>query len=180
MQRLVYFVAASLDGFIARRDHTFDCFPDAPDSAADYFEALNGFDVVVMGRRTYDIGLRAGVTDPYPKLRTYVFSRAMLESPDPKVTLVREDAVSVVRDLKSAGGRGIYLCGGGQFATELLTAGLVDEVRVKLHPFVLGQGVPLFDRLETHVPLVLRATKPYPSGVVVLRYDVSHVTPAPS
>ena len=83
------------------------------------FESLNSFDVVLMGRKTYEIGLRVGVTDPYPNMKSYVFSRTIKESPNEKVQIVSENIVELVRQLKNETGKAIYLCGGGELATIL-------------------------------------------------------------
>lgn len=173
MRKLVYHVASTVDGFIAREDHSFDCFPMEGDHVTDYLASLSGYSAVVMGRRTYDLGLAVGVTDPYPMLETYVFSRTLKESPNPRVKVVAEDAVGVVRDLKAAEGKPIYLCGGGDFAGMLLAEKLVDEVLIKLNPLLLGAGIPLASRLPAPVNLTLLSTKVYRNGVLLLQYAVS-------
>ncbi|MDI3289544.1 dihydrofolate reductase family protein [Polyangium sp. 15x6] len=172
MRKLVYHVATTVDGFIAREDHSFDFFVMNGDHAADYLAALAGYGVVLMGRRTYELGLKVGVTDPYPTMETYVFSRTLKESPNPRVKVIAEDAVGVIRKLKAEEGKPIYLCGGGELAALLLTEGLVDEVLLKLNPVLLGAGIPLVSRLPTHVNLTLLSTKVYRNGVLLLQYAV--------
>lgn len=191
-RKLKYHVAMSLDGFIARDDGSADCFPGdlQAEHVQDYFGSLAlAYDTVLMGRETYEVGLKAGVTDPYAPLDTYVFSRTLKESPNPRVHLVRDDAARVVRELKARPGQGwnlkgvmsqldvqlpkdIYLCGGGVLATALLGEGLVDEILIKLNPVVLGSGKGLFSRLPRDLPLQLLSSKTYPTGVVLLRYQV--------
>lgn len=193
-RKLKYHVAMTLDGFIARDDDSVDFFPNLspPDHVMDYFDDLaSAYDTVVMGRGTYEFGLKVGVTDPYPSLETHVCSRSMKESPDPRVHLVREDVVGFVRELKSrpgqqkdisrivraaqmSVGKDIYLCGGGLLATALFDAGLVDEVLIKLNPVMIGSGKALAPRLAQLVGLELLATKTYRSGVVLLHYAVKH------
>ena len=73
-----------------------DFFPHEGEHIPEYMAALRTYDAVVMGRRTYDFGLNVGVTDPYPWMETYVFSRTMKESPNPRVKVVAEDAPGVV------------------------------------------------------------------------------------
>ena len=113
MRTLTYFVAVSMDGFIAgpdRADPT-DFWPIGEDYVehlvANYPETLPGparaalgitapgthFDTVISGRRTYEIGLAAGVTNAYPHLRHVVFSHALDLSPDPRVEVVDGDPV---------------------------------------------------------------------------------------
>jgi dihydrofolate reductase len=172
MRTLKYHVAASLDGFIARPDGSYDAFLQAGDFVTDYVDSWSGYDTILMGRRTYEIGLKAGVTNPYPTLRTYVFSRTLGPSPDPAVTVIADDPIAAVRALKAQPGRAIYLCGGGELAALLYGAGLVDELIVKLNPLLLGDGIRLFGGAISTTRLAMRDARVYPDGVVVLAYRV--------
>lgn len=174
MRTLRYHVASTLDGFIAKMNGSFDCFPGEGEHVADYLESLNAYDAVLMGRKTYDVALKGGVTDPYPRMRSIVFSRSMKRSPDPHVELVAAHADRFVRELKQQPGGDIYLCGGAELATQLFDAGLVDEVLVKLSPLLLGSGIPLILGLDSHIDLELTATRTYDSGVLLLGYRVKN------
>ncbi|MDI1478717.1 dihydrofolate reductase family protein [Polyangium sp. y55x31] len=174
MRKLVYHVAITADGFIAREDHSFDCFLNEGPHVDDYLASWAGYGAVVMGRRTYDIGLKFGVTDPYPMMETYVFSRTLKESPNPRVKVIAEDAVGAIRKLKAEEGKPIYLAGGGDFAGMLIAEGVVDELLIKLNPLLLGAGIPLVSRLPAHVNLTLLSTKVYRNGVLLLQYAVGH------
>ena len=145
MRRVVYYVAVSLDGYIAHEDGSLDGFLFEGDHLQAYVESLRRFDTVLMGRHTYALGLAEGKTDPYPELESWVFSRTLAASPDPRVHLEREDAVERVRLLRAADReRDVWLCGGAVLATELLRADLLDELWLKVHPFVMGRGKSLF------------------------------------
>ncbi len=104
MRALKYHVACSLDGFIAQTDGSFDRFPWDDEGIADFIESFQWFDTVLMERKTYEVSLKAGKTDPYPMLKSYVFSRTMGHSPEPKVELISDQAVEVVRALKQEPG----------------------------------------------------------------------------
>ena len=175
MPRLLkYVVASTLDGRIAQRDGSFDFFAAAGDAhAPDYLASLREFGSVLMGRKTYEVGLRMGVTDPYPFLDSYVFSSSLEASPNERVHLVREDPAAWVHAFKQRpGGGDIYLCGGATLAGALLKAGLIDEMVVKLNPLLIGDGMPLFDSVPAPFLLELSKSKTYPNGVVLLTYRV--------
>lgn len=167
MRRLVYYVATTLDGFIAGPDGADPTGPGGfwpvPEDyighlVAEYPETLPGparealsvtaegtrFDTVLEGRKSYGIGLAAGVTDAYPHLRHLVFSRTLKESPDPGVELVADDPVETVRELKRQEGKDIWLLGGAGLAESLY--GEIDALVLKVGPLTIGNGIPLFSR----------------------------------
>ena len=172
MSPLTYHVATSLDGFIARADGSFDGFAWDDAVVADFFADLEAFGTVLMGRKTYEVGLREGTTSPYPRMRQVVFSRTMQTSPDPAVELVRGDVVPFVRGVKAEAEAPVWLCGGGDLAAQLLRAGLMDRVVIKLNPVVFGSGVPVFGSGVELTALDLEETKRYDCGIVLLRYTV--------
>jgi dihydrofolate reductase len=162
VRTLTYFVAMSVDGFIAgpdRADPTGfwpigedyvehlvteypETLPGAARAALGVPAAGTHFDTVVSGRRTYEIGLAAGVTNAYPHLRHVVFSRTLGVSPDPTVEVTGSDPVETVRALKLEAGMGVWLVGGGDLAAALYTE--IDRIVLKLSPLTLCSGVGLF------------------------------------
>jgi len=173
MRRLKYHVAATIDGFIAHEDHTIDGFVPGGEHVDDYLHSLRtDYDVVLMGRRTYEFGFQFGITNPYPWMKQYVFSGTMERSPDSNVELVSENVVDFVRKLKDGTGKDIYLCGGANLATNLFREGLIDEILLKLNPVVFGSGIPLFLGAIKQTDLELIDSKRYANGVVFLQYRV--------
>lgn len=170
MQAVSYHVATSIDGFIAEEDGSFDRFLLQGEHVKDYIAAISGAGSVLMGRRTYDVALKMGVLDPYPHLDTYVFSRSMAASPHPHVRVVQGEPGPLVANLRASDGKGILLCGGGHLAGQLLDAGMIDEVVVKVNPIVLGRGIGLFSEQVNAALLSHCATKVFGNGVVVTTY----------
>ncbi|MBW5425976.1 dihydrofolate reductase [Streptomyces sp. BG9H] len=196
MRKLVYFIAVSLDGFIAGPDgsdptgpdgfwpfaedyvqHLAQTYPETLPAPARQALGLTGegchFDTILEGRRTYMIGVDAGIPDCYPHLRHLVFTRTLTESPDPHVELVATDPVAKVRELKREDGKDIWLCGGGELAGTL--RGEIDRLVVKLAPMTLGSGTPLFSAKTAFEPTLYERTDTVllDSGSVFLTYDKS-------
>ena len=171
MRRVVYSVATSLDGYIAGPNGEFDWIPK--DEAIDWGAYMRRFDTVLMGRKTFEIAARHDSGANLPNMRTFVFSRTLRATEHPKVTIVADDAASVVSGLRAQRGRGIWLMGGGVLFRSLLQAGLVDVVEAGLVPILLGKGIPLLPPLRKPVVLDLKQTKKYPSGILLLTYEVA-------
>ena len=172
MTSLTYYVAASLDGFIAREDGSFAGFEWDEEVVADFVADLENFGTVLMGRKTYEVGLQEGKTSPYPTMRQILFSTTMTASPDKAVELVRRDMPDFVRALKSTAEKPVWLCGGANIAATLLREELIDRVVVKLNPVVFGSGIPLFAGEINSGGLTLLETKTYHCGIIVLSYNV--------
>lgn len=172
MKKLVYYVACSVDGYIAELDGSFDSFVNEGAHVTDYLESFNRFDTVLMGRNTYEVGVKMGTTNPYPMFDSYVFSTSMEESPDEDVTLVKENVIELVEDLKKRDGKAIYLCGGGLLAVDLFNAQLIDEVVLKVNPILLGEGIHFFSGVVQPANLGLIKSTAYNNGVVFLHYEV--------
>ncbi|GAA5097419.1 dihydrofolate reductase family protein [Nocardia iowensis] len=162
MRKLVYYVAVSLDGYIAGPGGEFDFYPTDDEMAAwitgqypDFVpthirphvgvpldEPNTRCDTVISGRGTYEPALSVGVTSPYAHMKQYVVSRTLGRIDDPAVELVEGDPVDLVRRLKKEEGLDIWLCGGGNLAAQLL--GEIDEMIIKSYPVVAGGGIPAF------------------------------------
>lgn len=177
MRKLKYYIASTIDGFIAHKNGSFDGFLMTGDHVSDYVAALQNFDAVLMGRKTYEAGMKEGITSPYPHMQQFVISRTLQTSPDEAITVVADRLPDLVRNLKAEGDpdKDIYLCGGGQLATTLLAEELIDEIILKINPVLFGTGIPLFSGVQSDVlstRLHLLDHNIYSNGLVLLFYGV--------
>jgi dihydrofolate reductase len=171
MRKLTYYVACSVDGFIAHTDGSIDGFSRETDF--DFVASLQAFDVILMGRKTYELSRRLGHSTDSNKAN-YVFSRTMKESPDTNVAIVSEHAIELVRALKQGTGKDIWLCGGADLATTLLAENLLDEIILKVNPVLFGAGIPLFSGTVKQTELELIESQTYRNSYLVLHYRVKH------
>jgi dihydrofolate reductase len=175
-------MAASLDGFIARKDGSVDWL-ETPDEFAGgetldpaYIEAfLKTIDCYVMGSRTYEtaLGFEAkGFGWAYGDKPTFVLTNRKLPRRRESVEFYAGDLAQLVNSRLRPKFPSIWFAGGGAVCGECLRRGLADEVRYSIMPVVIGDGIPFFDGLNRDVALHLVEVKPYRSGMVALRYDV--------
>jgi len=188
MADLTYYIATTLDGFIADDAGDTSFFPADNDYlaalATEYPETFPGqfrepfgisdaanrhFDTVVMGRHTYQPALDAGLTSPYPHLDQHVVSSTLEGDADSGITVIGSDPLGAIRDLKMQDRLGIWLCGGGVLAASLV--GEIDQLILKVNPVAIGAGRPLFD---SHIPrdaFTHTGSTTHDNGVIVLRYS---------
>ena len=175
MRKVTFGGGNSLDNYIARKDGALDWLlwsNEVKELIKEYWQTI---DTVLMGRKTYEPTLKhGGGSNPYPGIKTYVFSRTLPESQDKNVEIIAEDAASFVRKLKKRKGKDICLMGGGELAKSLFEAGLIDEVGVNIHPVLLGSGVPMFHEMSQQINLELIECKTLNTGCVVITYRVKH------
>ena len=178
MPEITYYVAASLDGYIAEADGGVDWLPQGEADDYGYADFYAEVDALVMGRRTYDQVLEFGQW-PYSGKTTYVFtSHAPTENPYGVRFVSDTEPEEFIRATASESPGTIWLVGGGNLAEQFRRAGLIDEYLVFVIPVILGRGVPLFSthrhsRESGNPPLTrleLAETQTYDDGTVMLRY----------
>jgi dihydrofolate reductase len=166
MRNLVLYIATSLDGYIARPSGEIDWLFDDQDYGYKAFIA--GIDTVLMGRKTYETALSFG-DYPYKGMRGFVFSRTA-RIPDDRVSFASGDPAELIRELKNAPGKKLWLVGGGEIISECVRHDLVDEYRIFVHPLLLGAGIPLFKKGLPARRLKFVRTGSFSSGLVELSY----------
>jgi dihydrofolate reductase len=105
------------------------------DAGAYFRDFYARFDTALMGRKTYEV-----VKGPFEGMATYMFSRTLSPADHPGVTVVADDGIDKVRELRGEDGKDIWLFGGGELFGSLAAAGLVDKVELGVMPVLLGEG----------------------------------------
>ena len=186
--RITIHMAASLDGFIARKDGSVDWLETsdrfeggevmAPESVAAFLRTI---DCYVMGSRTYETALNfeaKGLGWSYGDKTTFVLTRRELRKTRSTVEFYAGDLQRLADEQLKPNFRNIWFVGGGAVSGECLRRGIADEVRYSILPVLIGDGITFFESLDRDVALHLLEVKAYQSGMVALRYEVNRPVPA--
>lgn len=177
MRPIIYYVATSLDGYIAGLNEDVSGFVPDGNGVDQYLQDLQDFEETIMGRKTYEFGYKYGLEPgqpAYAHMQHYIFSDSLkLDSLHPQVEICPID-LSIIKKLKAKAGKPIYCCGGGQFAGWLLANELIDVLKIKLNPLILGAGVRLFGAAEKQYQLALLEKQSFEKGLQILTYQIKY------
>jgi dihydrofolate reductase len=173
--RATVFVGTSLDGFIARKDGSFDFLPADGGEPHGFPEFLASVDAIVMGRNTFETVMSMEGWF-YGDKRLVVLSHRPLDlsaalSRGGRVEQMSGRPQEIVAALAAQGVAHIYV-DGGVTLQEFLRAGLVQRFVITRVPVLIGEGIPLFGALPRDVRLRHVATRHFPSGLVQSEYEV--------
>ncbi|MFS4091500.1 dihydrofolate reductase family protein [Streptomyces sp. AF1A] len=184
-RRVTYSMGVSLDGCIVGPDGGFDWTP--PDEEIFRFatDEVREVGVHLLGRRLYETMLYWESADQNPSLGFSTLEFAALWKALPKVVfsttlsavqgnarLARGGLAEEIARLRAEPGEGDIAIGGAALAAEAAALGLIEEYRARIHPVLVGGGIPFFPRREHRVDLELVETRTFNSKVVYLRYQV--------
>lgn len=172
MARILGYIAASLDGFIATSEDSLDWlfkYDGIELGAHDYGVFLKGIGTVVMGRGTYDF--IAGDASPwaYGDQRVRVVSSRPIENPKGPLER-RQDVDALIAELRSLDDGDVWMLGGGQLQMAFLERGALDEIEIYVFPELLGGGRPLFPATGLRASPTLISAKSLDRGCVRLHY----------
>ncbi len=177
-----YYTASSIDGFIADSENSLSWlfqFSEPSGMEDEYPRFIAQVGAMAMGSTTYEwIAEHTGfLSDPTKweyAIPTWVFSSRELPRVDgPDIRFVSGDVAPVHEEmLQVAGGRNIWLVGGGDLVGQFHDQGLLDEVIIGMASVTLGSGAPLLPRRIVTPPLQLLGATAYGADFVTLRYAV--------
>ncbi len=170
MRKVLLFIGSSLDGFIARADGNVDWLFTEGDYG--YKEFYDSIDIVLVGRKTYEQILEFS-NSPFEKKKCFVFTRQpnVMGAHGQNVECA-DNAVGKVRRLIRSSGNDIWLVGGSEIISVLLSADLINEIILSAGPIIIGSGIPLFRNIQKPSCLKLMNSKTFGSGLMQLHYEL--------
>jgi dihydrofolate reductase len=172
MARIVGYIAASLDGFIATPEGGIDWLTryDSTDFGEhDYRHFIKTIRTVVMGRATYDFFETENVPWPYGDQRVLVVTSHPVPSPRGALE-TRGDIDALVAELRDLDDGDVWMLGGGRLQMAFMERGALDEIEIYVIPELIGGGIPLFPATGHRASPRLLSAKTFASGCVRLHY----------
>lgn len=179
MRKVIFGINNTINGFA---DHTAVI---ADDELHDFFtNLLNEGDVVLMGRKTYQLmenfwpvaykdpnstKSMLRFADKYNPIKKIIFSKTLTEVKWENSELADKDISEIISELKKQKGKNI-LAGSISIAAQLLILSLIDEFWFVVHPIIAGKGPRLFDGIDVNTKLQFVDSKKFNSGAIVLHY----------
>ena len=167
------FIGTSVDGFIARRNGSYDFLPEGGGEPHGYSEFMASVDALVIGRKTFEAVLALPAW-PYGGKNVVVLSSKTVDFSGVRGNTIEQMAGSpaaIVATLAAKGAQHVYV-DGGITIQRFLRDGLVQRLIITRVPVLIGEGIPLFGSLPQDVQLRHVATQQYKSGLVKSEYQV--------
>ncbi|MCG8329780.1 MAG: dihydrofolate reductase family protein [Chitinophagales bacterium] len=174
MNKIIYYVATSLDGYITAPNEDVSHFIGEGDGVQKYLNDLAEFKTVIMGRKTYEFGYQFGLEPgmpAYPHMTHYLFSNTLKFEKQDELIHIKTPEIETIKAIRDKSPTDVYLCGGGQFAGWLLDHGMIDQLKLKINPIILGGGIKLFGDSQTQAKWVLTEATSYEKGLQINTYN---------
>lgn len=170
-RKLIVYIAASLDGYIAGPNDDLSFLSIVAQDGEDYgySDFISGVDTVIIGRKTYDWVMTQVPEFPHADKEAYVITRTERAALG-NTQFYTGELKTLVKQLKAQEGKNIFVDGGAELIAALLKEGLIDEWYISVIPILLGKGVRLFKEGSSQEKLQLLQSKQFPTGLVQLHY----------
>jgi len=176
MARIVGYIAASLDGFIAAADESLEWLTPKYDALNEgsgegtYASFIAGIRTTVMGRTTYEWIRAHGSPSPYPDKRTIVVTSTPIADLPPEVEIWHDGVDKLVAHLRALDDGPVWMVGGGRLQMAFLERDALDEIEIFVMPEIIGGGYPMFPATGLKRTPRLLSAGPLKMGCVRLRY----------
>jgi dihydrofolate reductase len=172
--KLSVFCGVSVDGFLARPDDTFDFLEAGEQVPHGFEEFFASIDVVVMGRRTFEVVQKLGYPEIYRSKPVVVLSRLQLDFSGMKGGMIEGmsgEPAEIVKQLESRSFQHAYV-DGGITIQRFLATGYIDRLVITRVPVLIGAGIALFGPVPKDISLRHVATRSYQGGLVQSEYEI--------
>jgi dihydrofolate reductase len=176
MAKILGYIAASLDGFIADDDDSLDWlfrYNDMDLGEHAYGVFVQKIRTVVMGRGTYDFIAKDPTPWSYGDQRVLVVTSTPIDQPKGALE-TRSNVDALIAELRALDDGDVWMLGGGQLQTAFLERGGLDEIEIYLMPELLGGGRPLFPAIGHRASPALISAQALDKGCVRLHYRFDH------
>jgi dihydrofolate reductase len=170
------FIAASVDGYIARKDHSIDWLDNLnadPDQDYGFQDFIRNIDAILMGRNTFNVVMNLKDWS-YGEMPIFVLTHhptTLRLDKYENVRAIQGKPEEILAELEKRGFHHLYL-DGGKTISEFLSASLVDEMIITRIPILLGKGIPLFNPVDKETKLELLSTMDFEDGLVQNKYKI--------
>ena len=175
MNQIIYYIASSLDGYIADKNNDVTQFISHGKGVEKCLMDLTKFETVIMGRKTYEFAFQYGLKPgqpAYPHMTHHIFSDTLnFDHISDQVHLEKLN-INRIKEIKKKAKTDIYLCGGGHFAGWLLENRQIDQLKLKLNPVILREGVKLFGASKINANWKLIESESFSEGLHVLTFNL--------
>jgi dihydrofolate reductase len=174
--KISVYIATSMDGYIARKDHGLDWLenitpPAGSDEDYGFKNFLASVDALIMGKNTYHTAVSAGADKwPYRGKRVIVLTSTLI-SVENQAEIYTGDIVHLVEKLHAEGIKHVYV-DGGKTISQFLNQGLIDDITITVIPVILGSGISLFHNVLCEAWYNLKSVQNYSNSLVQLHYAV--------
>jgi len=171
--KISVFCGVSVDGFLARPDHSLDFLDTGGQEPHGFEEFYDSVDVIVIGRKTFEVVLTFGGW-PYGRKPVVVLSSGVLNFSSVKGGVVEQmsgEPAEIVAKLKDRGFKHAYVDGGITIQS-FLAADLVDRMVITRVPLLIGAGIPLFGPVPRDISLRHVATRCFKGDLVQSEYEM--------
>lgn len=170
-RKVVLYIAASLDGYIAKPGDDLSFLSIVQKDGEDYGYAdfVQSVDTVILGRKTYDWVMTQVDEFPHADKQTFVVTRS--KKPDiGKTSFYTGNLKELILTLKEQPGHTIFIDGGAELVNALLNDHLIDEFIISIIPVLVGNGIRLFKDGRPELKLELISTRQFETGLTQLYY----------
>ena len=178
--RLSVFCGVSVDGFLARPDDALDFLSTGEQVPHGFTEFFASVDVVVLGRRTFEVVLKLGLLALYGKKPVVVLSSRPLDLSSVaggNVEQMSGEPSEIKGQLKARGFEHVYV-DGGTTIQRFLAARCIDRLVITRVPVLIGAGIALFGPVQRDIWLRHVETRSYAGGLVQSEYEIDAGEPS--